>query len=340
MARIGEGALLDLAARVLSSRGVPRADAQATARILVTGDLLGVHTHGVDRAATYAERISAGGVNPVPAVSAERVAPAIVKVDGDNGLGPVVGMRALQEAMAVAGELGAGIALARRSNHFGAIAPYALIAAENGFASIIGSNASTTIAPTGGRAARLGNNPLAFCVPNPGGRPFLLDMALSVAARAKIREAANAGRPIPDTWATDKDGRPTTDPKAALDGFLQPVGGHKGYGLALAVDLFAGLLSGGAYLAHVRSWLDEPSEPSGLGHFFVLLDVGRLGSADWLAARFADFAAILHDTPAADPAWPVRLAGEIELEKRERQQREGIEIDEAVLAKLRSLSEG
>jgi ureidoglycolate dehydrogenase (NAD+) len=253
-------------------------------------------------------------------------------------LGPVVGLRALEEAMAAARECGCGIALARHSNHFGAVAPYSLIAADAGFASIIGSNASTTIAPTGGREARLGNSPIAFCVPNPRGRPFLLDMALSVVARAKIREAAKAGRAIPDTWATDRDGKPTTDAKAALDGFLLPAGAHKGYGLALAVDLFAGALSGSSYLTHVRSWLDEPSEPSGLGHFFILLDTRRLGSSDWLAHRMADFAAILHATPAADPEQPVRLPGEMELSKLERQRREGIEIPDPVLAKLRELA--
>ena len=338
MARIDAAELRDLAARVLTAAGVPRADAETTARILVMGDLLGVHTHGVERVVSYEQRVAAGGINAQASITAERVAPGLVKVDGDNGLGPVVGSRALEEAMAVSRELGAGIALARRSNHFGAVAPYSLIAAEAGFASIIGSNASTTIAPTGGREARLGNSPVAFCVPNPRGRPFLLDMALSVVARAKIRDAAKRGKAIPDTWATDRDGKPTTDPNAALDGVLLPVGGHKGYGLALAVDLFAGLLSDAAYLTHVRSWLDEPAEPSRLGHFFILLDTRRLGSTEWLAARFADFAAILHGTPAADPANPVRVPGERELSNLERQQRDGVEIDTAVLEKLEKLA--
>ena len=120
--------------------------------------------------------------------------------------------------MELARETGVGIVFARASNHFGPVAPYSLIAAEAGFASIIGSNASTTIAPWGGRDARLGNSPVGFCVPNPGGQPILLDMALSVVARAKIRNAAKRGEAIPPTWATDKDGKPTTDPNAALDG--------------------------------------------------------------------------------------------------------------------------
>ena len=176
---------------------------------------------------------------------------------------------------------------------------------------------------------------VAFAVPNPGGRPFILDMALSVAARAKIRNAAKAGTPIPDTWATDREGRPTTDAKAALDGFLLPIGGHKGYGLALVVDLFAGLLSGAAYLTHVNSWSDSPELPGNLGHFCFLFDARRLGSTEWLRERMDDFAAILHATPPSDPERPVRIPGETELDTLERQRREGISLDAAFLERLR-----
>ena len=163
-------------------------------------------------------------------------------------------------------------------------------------------------------------------------------MAMSVVARAKIRTALKRGEAIPDTWATDREGRPTSDPKAALDGFLQPIGGYKGYGLALIVDLFAGLLSGAAYLTHVKSWSDEPEAAQDLGHFFILIDATRLGSPEWLAQRMADFAAILHDTPPADPARPVLLPGEIEQDHMERQRRDGIDIDPAVLARLEALA--
>jgi LDH2 family malate/lactate/ureidoglycolate dehydrogenase len=240
--------------------------------------------------------------------------------------------------MELARQVGVGIVFARASNHFGPVAPYSLIAAEAGFASIIGSNASTTIAPWGGRDARLGNSPVGFCVPNPGGQPVILDMALSVVARAKIRNAAKRGEAIPPTWATDRDGRPTTDPNAALEGFLLPIGGHKGYGLALIVDLFAGLLSGAAFLTHVSSWSDNPEAPSDLGHFFFLIDCARLGPADRLAERMREFAAIIHDTPPADPASPVLLPGEIELGRLERHRRDGIAIDEALVAKLEALA--
>ncbi len=333
-----EAALADLATRALVGLGLEPRGAADAARILVLGELMGLSTHGVGRIESYGERIDLGGIKARPAIRVEKVAPAIAKVDGDNGVGPLVGMRSLEAAMGLARETGVGIAFARASNHFGPVAPYSLIAAEAGFASVIGSNASTTIAPWGGRDARLGNSPVGFCVPNPGGRPVILDMALSVVARAKIRNAARRGEAIPPTWATDKDGKPTTDAKAALDGFLLPIGGHKGYGLALIVDLFAGLLSGASYLSHVKSWSENPEAPSELGHFFFVIDAGPLGPPEWLAGRMRDFAAILHDTPPADPAAPVLLPGEKELDRLDRHRRDGIALDDALVATLESLA--
>lgn len=330
-----EAELTALGTQAFQGLGLPLDDARDVARILVMADLFGLSTHGLGRVESYGERLMVKGINARPNITVERPAPALRKIDGDNGVGPVVGMRALEAAMEAAGEFGVGIAFARGSNHFGPISPYSLIAAQAGFASIIGSNATTTIAPWGGGDARLGNSPLGFGVPNPGGKPFLLDMAMSVVARAKIRNALKRGEAIPDTWATDAKGKPTASPKEALDGFLLPIGGHKGYGLALLVDLFAGLLSDAAYLTHVKSWVDAPDEPQNLGHFFILLDTRRLGSTQWLAQRMNDFAAILHDSPPADPARPVIVPGEIELEKMERQRRDGIAVDAATLALLR-----
>lgn len=324
---LSEAELLDLGARAFQGLGLRPDDAAQVARVLVMADLFGLTTHGLSRIESYGERLGVGGIKAQPRITVEKVAPALVKVDGDNATGPLVGMRALQEAMQAARECGVGVALARASNHFGPISPYSLIAAEAGFASIIGSNATTTIAPWGGSDARLGNSPIGFGVPHPGGDPFLLDMAMSVVARAKIRNAFKRGEPIPATWATDAQGGATTDPGAALDGFLLPIGGHKGYGLALMVDLFAGLLSGAGYLTHVKSWSDAPDQPQDLGHFFILIDVGRLGSSEWLAGRMRDFAAILHASPPADPARPVIVPGEIELGKLRRQRETGVTLD-------------
>jgi LDH2 family malate/lactate/ureidoglycolate dehydrogenase len=304
------------------------------------GDLFGVHTHGVSRLESYAERVKAGGAKARPDIRVERGAPSIARLDGDRGLGPHVGMRALETAMEMARESGTGIVFARDSNHFGAIGPYNYLAAREGFASIIGSNSSTTIAPTGGRDARVGNSPIGFGVPRPGGDPIILDMAVSVVARAKIRDALKAGKPIPDTWATDREGNPTTDPKAALDGFLLPIGGYKGYGLALVVDLFAGVLSGAAYLTRVQTWVDAPATRQDLGHFFFVIDTSRLGSTAWLAERMDDFVEILHSTPPADAAKPVMVPGEMQMERFEQQRRDGIAMDEGVLEMMARLARG
>jgi ureidoglycolate dehydrogenase (NAD+) len=336
---LSEDELTALAVDALCGLGMPREDAAAAARILVLADLFGVRTHGTSRIESYGERLQIGGINPRPAIVAEPVAGALIKLDGDNGVGPLVGHRALEAAMEAAGKHGIAAVFARGSNHFGPVSPYSYIAAQAGFASIIGSNATTTIAPWGGTDARLGNSPVGFCVPDPKGRHIFLDMAISVAARAKIRNAMKRGEAIPPTWATDSSGKPTTDPKAALDGFLLPIGGHKGYGLALIVDLLAGVLSGGAYLTHVKSWVDAPEEPQNLGHFFILIDTALLGSGEWLGERMADFAGILRDSPPADPAAPVRLPGEIELDHLERQRRDGIVVDADQLAMMRALAQ-
>lgn len=331
---LSEAELTALGVRAFRGLGLTQQDAGDVCRILVQADLFGLSTHGMSRIESYGERLLVGGINPRPNITLERVAPALMKIDGDNGIGPLVGMRSLEAAMELAREYGVGIALARGSNHFGPISPYAYIAAEAGFASMIGSNATTTIAPWGGSDERLGNSPLGFGVPNPKGKPFLLDMAMSVVARAKIRNALKRGESIPETWATDRQGRPTSDPAEALEGFLLPIGGHKGYGLALLVDLFSGLLSGAAYLNHVKSWVDAPEEPQNLGHFFILINTKVLGSSQWLSERMCDFATILHGSPAAEVGKPVIVPGEIELEQMSRQRQNGIKIDAAVMALL------
>ncbi|NYT37452.1 Ldh family oxidoreductase [Allopusillimonas soli] len=334
--RLPRDALTELASKALQTYGLKQDDARSTAEVLVLADMFGLHTHGVSRVQSYGERMEIGGINAAARPAIENVAPSISRLDGQNGVGPLVGQAALQEAIRLARTTGLGAVFARASNHFGPISPYAYMAAQQGFASFICSNASTTIAPWGGREARLGNSPLGFGVPNPEGDPFLVDMAMSVVARAKIRNALRSGESIPATWATDKQGRATTDPQMALDGFLMAIGGHKGYGLALVVDLLAGLLSGASFLTHVRSWSAEPEQPQDLGHLFLLIDTARLGTAGWLAGRMRDFFRILHDTPPADPASPVLVPGEIELTKFRQAEAEGVEVEAAALRHIKS----
>ncbi|TRW89128.1 Ldh family oxidoreductase [Mycolicibacterium sp. 018/SC-01/001] len=330
--------LTGLASSALTSSGMPQDSADVVADILVLADLFGIHTHGVQRVPQYVERAGIGGINPVADVSTEQLAPSLSIIDGDDGVGPLVANAGLRAALQSAKNTGVGAAFVRHSNHFGPVMPYLYKAASEGFAAIIASNATTTIAPWGGRATRIGNNPLGFGMPHPGADPILLDIALSVAARAKIRAAAADGRDIPDSWATDASGIPTTDPHAALDGFLQPIAGHKGYGLAVMVDLFAGLLSGAAYLDTVSSWSTTPEKPQNLGHFFILINTRLLANPDVLGERVDDFGARLHAVPAADPDQPVRLPGEIEMARYHRQRRDGVAVDARDVEALRNLA--
>lgn len=335
--QITPDALTALAVDALMAYGVLEQDAQRVARILVLADMMKLHTHGVSRLVSYCERLRIGGIDPAPQIRTEAPAPAIRRIDGGNGLGPLVGMRALDAAMEAARETGIAMAICCGSSHFGPIAPYAWIAAAEGFASMIGSNASVTIAPTGGREARLGNNPLGFGFPDPEGEPVILDMAMSVVARAKIRDAAAAGEPIPDSWATDDQGRPTTDPVEALKGCLLPFGGYKGYGLSLCVDLMSGLLSGAAYLTHVSPWVERPEAPQDLGHIFVLIDTARLLPAADLHDRMQDFGSILHSATTVDTARPVLLPGEREIAHLRRAEQSGIGLPRATFAKVDAL---
>jgi LDH2 family malate/lactate/ureidoglycolate dehydrogenase len=332
-----EGPLMQLATNAIASHGVPQPIAEDCAEILVMAEMMGLTTHGVGRILSYGERLAIGGIDPLASFKVEAPAPAMRRVDGANGLGPAIGYFALREGMKAARETGIAIVFCSGSNHFGPIAPYSLIAALEGFATLISSNASVTIAPTGGRETRLGNNPMGFGFPNPGGDPIILDMAMSVAARGKIRDARKAGVPIPEGWATDKDGHPTTDPNAALDGFLLPFGGHKGYGLSLCVDMMSGLLSGAAYLTHVSSWVDAPEKPQNVGHSFVLIDTARLMPPDILTQKMDDFGDILHSTPPVDAEAPVMVPGERELKRMAHARDNGFFVDADTMARLREM---
>jgi LDH2 family malate/lactate/ureidoglycolate dehydrogenase len=333
---IPESELLDLAARALHRGGMREEDAAQTARVLVLADMFGVRTHGISRVAQYLERVRVGGIDARAEVQVARMAPGLSMIDGRNGIGPLVGMHALEAAMQSAREVGIGAAFARGSNHFGPILPYGFLAAQQGFASIIASNATTTIAPWGGKDTRVGNNPMGIGMPNPGGDPILLDIALSVAARAKMRKLLQQGQPLPEGWAADADGKPTTDAKKGLEGFLLPMGGHKGYGLAVMVDLLAGLLSGAAYLTHVQAWDKNPEAAQNLGHVFILIDTTKLHTAEWMRERMADFGDILRSTPPADPAQKVMAPGDREMALYSKSRRDGVTVATADLEAMQA----
>jgi LDH2 family malate/lactate/ureidoglycolate dehydrogenase len=335
---IAADSLMFLSNKVLEAAGLPPKDAAAASPVLVEGDMMGIGTHGVGRLPGYCERIRVGGIAAKAEITVDRRAASLAIVDGGNALGPLVGAKALEAALDIVRETGIAYVGCRNSNHFGAIAPYALMACEAEFVSIMGTGASTTMPPWGGAEARIGNNPIGIAAPCDGEPHFILDMAMSVAARGKIRAAQAVGRPIPEGWAVNADGQPTTDPSTALAGFLVPFGGHKGSGLSQAVDLLSGVLSGARFLTGVSSWVDKPEAPQGIGHFFLLIDPERLIGREAFQSAMQEFRSLIQGTPPADPAQPVLLPGQREQIRRARALREGIAISASLLDDLRRLA--
>lgn len=327
-----------LAVDLFVSLGMREADAAATVWPLIDAESMGIATHGLIRVPAYAKRLGLGGIDATGKIAVARRAPSLALVDGGNATGTAIAARALDAALEMAAETGIAYVGCRHSNHCGALMPYGLKAVEAGYVFIGGTNASTTMPPWGGAEARIGNNPVCVAAPIEGGPHFLLDMAMSVAARGKIRAAQAAGDRIPADWAVDVQGRPTTDPAAALEGLLSPMGGHKGSGLSQAIDILSGALSGAQFLSGISSWLDHPELPSNIGHFFMLLDPGRLIGKDAFADAMARFRDIILTTPPADPARPVMLPGQAEQERRRQAIANGLTLPKDLVDEIHALA--
>jgi LDH2 family malate/lactate/ureidoglycolate dehydrogenase len=256
---------------LLMAHSVPEKDAAIIAGCLVSADLRGVDTHGIARLPGYLDRVRRGLINARPALTPQRVTPVAASLDGQDGFGFVIGMRAMEEAMAMARDFGIGIVSVRRSTHFGMAASYVKPAIEAGFIALIFSNASPAMPPWGGREGLLGTNP--FAAGAPGGKlgPYLLDMSPAVAARGKIRRAERRGEKIPLGYALDAEGRPTTDPKTALGGVVLPIGGYKGSGLSMLMDIFGGVISGAGFAGSVGDQYKVFDRPQDVGHFFLAM---------------------------------------------------------------------
>ncbi len=286
----------------------------------------------------YVGRVKAGGIDPVADILVTQPAPALRHIDGQSGLGPAIARRALDEAMEAARASGIGAAFVYGASHLGALAPYLYIAAEAGFAAVMTTNTAPMIAPAGGRKPIVGNNPLGLVVPHPDGRHVLVDMALSVVSRSRVRAAANEGAAIPKTWATDAAGQPTTDPVKAMQGLMRAIGGDKGASLALCLDLLAGVLSGAAFLNQIPAGADQPDRQQNLGQMFILIDVGRLLPDDILRRRMDDASQIVGQVQPVDPAYPARMPGARALACLQMAHKTGLDLPQRLLSDLQSLA--
>ncbi len=324
------------AQEVLAAAGVDPEESKTVADNLVTADLRGISSHGVVRLPLYVARFEAGLIAPRTEIRVVASAPAACVLDAGNGWGAVAGLAGMREAVARARRCGVGVALVRNSNHFGIAAYYAQEALAAGMIGVVLTNASAAMPPWGGRVPYFGTNPICVAVPAGKERPVIYDGATSVAAIGKIVLAAKKGEEIPPGWAADKEGRVTTDPRAALEGVLLPIGGYKGYGLALMVDVLAGVLAGAAFGPHVSN-LRKLEAPQDVGHFFAALDIRAFLDYGEFVARMERLVREIKEAPRAAGVERIYLPGEIEWEHEERRRREGIPLAAEVLQELRSL---
>ena len=323
--------------RVFLSCGMAQEDAAIVADSLVQANLRGVDSHGVTRVGIYVKRLKMGLVNPHPNVEVVRESAATLLVDGDNGMGQVVGVRALDLGLDKAKESGGVSVGVRRSNHYGAGAYYVQRAVAQDVIAFAYSNAPPTMAPWGGVDPYVGTNPYSYGVPAGEHRPIILDMATSIVARGKIILAAERDEPIPEGWAVDKQGNPTTDAREALEGSVLPFGGPKGYAISLMIDIMAGALTGAGFGPRVNSLYDDFDEPQNVGAFFQLIDLGHFAEPATFKARVDRMIEEIKSSRKAADTEEIFLPGEIEFWMEQERMASGIPLGAETVAELREV---
>lgn len=331
---VQEKVLKTFAIDLLMAAGVPHEAAGQCAAGLVMADLEGLSSHGVSRLPLYLAAIERGQIDPAGAVQVEVSGPATAVVKGGNALGQVVAVAAMEEAIRLARLAGVGMVAARHSNHYGTAAYYVEMAAQAGFIGISTTNSPAAIPPAGGREAYLGTNPIAFGFPT-ASDPVIVDLSLSVVARGKVIQAARTGQPIPPGWSIDKEGRDTTDPKAALAGAMLPLGGPKGFALALAVEVLSGVLSGAAFGPHVTSILEQETSPANVGHWFVAIDIARFVTPAFFSSQLEILLQELKAAPRAEGVAAIRIPGEKRAALRRQLLADGLTLPDETVQALR-----
>jgi len=332
--------LFEIGMKALEIVGVPVEDAKITVDVLLCADLRGVGTHGIQRLMMYIPRLRKGLINANPKIVVKSLSPAIKIVCGDDGLGPVVATRGMSEAINLTRELGVAFVGCKDSNHFSAAAPYVLMACKEKMIGIAGTNALPTMAPWGGLEKLVGNNPLAIGVPYEGGTPFVLDMAMSVSSRGRIRDMAEKKEKIPQGWALDLEGRPTTDPLEALKGFVLPIGSYKGYGLAVAIDILSGVLTGAGFSSGIKSLIQQWEEPQHIGHFFIGIDPSRFMTWAIFSDRMKQLCELLQNAHRVDPKKPIFMPGQPEAQMERFRRMNGIPFEPELFETLKGLAQG
>jgi len=318
--------LKKLSVNILKNCGLSYNHANIIADVLVRADLRGVESHGITRLPIYIKRLKLGLIKGRPEIKKVREGEGFALIDGDNGFGQIVTYMAMKEAIEKAKKVGVGFVTVRNSNHFGMAAYYPMMALMYDMIGICSTNAFPTMAPWGGVSRKIGNNPLSIAVPTGEYPPFVLDMAMSVVARGKIRLAAQENKKIPKEWAINEKGEATTDPIEALKGFVLPIGGYKGYGLALVMDILSGVLAGGKSNGQVNSLYANLNESQGVCHFTAAIDVSAFMEVKDFKMRMDSFIEQIKTSNLARGSSKIYIPGELEFEEENRRKCQGIPV--------------
>ncbi|HXN97139.1 MAG TPA: Ldh family oxidoreductase [Candidatus Acidoferrales bacterium] len=343
-------ALREFCTRVFLHFGVPKNDAMQAAEVLASADLRGIDSHGVARLHSYFDMLGEGRINPKPEIKVVRSTLSTATVDGDNGLGLVVGPQANRVAMDMAEKAGSGWVSVRNTNHYGIAGYYVLKALERDLIGWAMTNSTMLVAPLWGAERMLGTNPIAIAFPGKDEPPIVIDMATSAAAYGKIEIALRRGEPIPEGWAVDSQGRPTTNPNDMVDGgALLPLGsdrdrgGHKGYGLAIMVDVLCGVLSGANWGPFappfaLRQEIPKRSVGKGIGHFFGAMRIDGFMDGDSFKRQIDDYIRVFRATKPAPGTNGPLIPGDPEREMEQVRSKKGVPLVLPVVEELRDIS--
>ncbi len=337
---IAEADLSDFCREVLKKLDLPANEAALVADCIVEADLRGVHSHGMIRLPVYVRRLQSGVFNPRPDIRVVRETRTTAVVDGDNGMGQLVSLRAMELAIEKAKDGDCVWVSVGNSNHNGTEAYFAQMAVAHdmiGFCFSVGGINHMT--PWGGAEAMLGNNPFAIAIPAGDELPVVLDMACSVAARGKVNVAAARGESIPEGWCTDAQGRPTTDPSEALKGFVLPIAGPKGYALTTVIGMLSTMLSGGAFGTDVTHLYDDFERPQNIGHLLGVLPVGSFVDPAEFKRRMDKGIREIKGVKKAPGVTEIFLPGEREHRTLLERRKTGIPLAVGTVSELRELSE-
>jgi LDH2 family malate/lactate/ureidoglycolate dehydrogenase len=329
--RIAPATLRAGVARIFEACGMSSHDADLLAGALSAADQRGIHSHGTLRVPDYVDKLTKGGVDPraKPEVASRKGA-AIV-IDAKNAMGQIAADLAMRSAIDTARETGVAVAAVRNSNHCGAMDHWAALALPSGMIGLAATNALPTMAPWGGIDKIVGINPLAVAFPADKEAPVVLDIAFGATAHGKIRVYHQKGETIPEGWSFDKEGNPTTDTAKALEGLIQPIGGHKGVGLGIVMGMLSSLLSGAAYGTELGNMIDGPKAGKD-GHFFMAINIAFFTPLDSFRQRVDTISRQIQSSQRRKGVEKLYPPGLLEAEFEKRYATDGIPLNDETIA--------